>query len=270
MVTPNLNMGRYLGETIESVLRNLGPGDEYFVIDGGSTDHSLEVIRSYEKHLSGWVSGPDAGYADAVKKGFARSRGQYQCWVNAGDLLLDGALDLAREQLEATGADFIYGDDFYIDEGGRVLGFNKGYVHSLRSWMLFAGWTPLQDACFWRRSLYERVGGIDAGLMLAADFDVFLRFSLTGTCMYVPVAFGAFRKHEGQRSIVRAAEYGEERERCRHRALRGVEITRTRRVLLEGFYWAAGRLRDHVLRPRWDIRSLAGIPVESLRSQGYR
>ena len=270
VVTPNLNTSRYLGETIESVLRNLRPGDEYFVIDGGSTDNSIEIIRSYENHISGWVSEPDLGYPDALRKGFARSHGQYQCWVNSGDLLLDGALDAARERLETTAADFIYGDDFYIDEAGRVLGFSKAYVRSLRNSIVFGGWTPLQDACFWRRSLYERVGGIDGNLRFAADYDLFLRFSLVGKCAYVPIAFGAFRKHEGQKSIAWASEYEGERERCRSRMLEGLGMSRGRRSILEWYYWVATRFRGHVLYPMWNIKSLVGMSVDSLRAQAYR
>lgn len=270
VVTPNFNMGRYLGGTIESVLRNLNTGDEYLIIDGGSTDNSVEIIRSYGARISAWVSEPDSGYPDALRKGFARSHNQYQCWVNSGDLLLDGALNVAREYLETTRADFIYGDDFYIDETGRVLGFSKGYVRSLRNSMLFGGWTPLQDACFWRRSLYERVGGIDEAIELSADYDLFLRFSLVGKCAYVPIAFGAFRRHEGQKSIAWASRYEGERERCRLRALRTLGLSRARSLALRGYYWMATRFRGHVLYPMWNIRSLVGVSVNSLSAQAYR
>ena len=200
VVTPNYNMGRYLAETIESVLANLGPGDQYFVIDGGSSDESVEIIGRYEPRLTGWVSEPDHGYADALAKGFARSKSEFLCWVNSGDLLLMGALNSAKNILEESKADFIFGDDFYIDEQGRIIGFSKGYVRSLKNMMLFGGWTPLQDACFWKRSLYGSVGGINRDLEYAADYDLFLRFSLKGSSRYAPVAFSAFRKHTEQKS----------------------------------------------------------------------
>lgn len=157
-------MRSYIGDTIESVLRNLRPGDEYVVIDGGSRDGTIDVIKAYSARLTRWVSEPDGGHGDAIRKGFARSHTEFQCWLNAGDLFLDGALEQADRWLGASGADFLFGDNFHIDEAGRVLAFSRGHVSSLREWMLFAGWTPMQDACFWRRSLYERAGGIDAGL----------------------------------------------------------------------------------------------------------
>lgn len=210
IVTPNYNMGRYLAETIESVLTNMAPGDEYFIIDGGSEDGSLDVIRRYEGRISGWISERDRGYADALAKGFARSTADYQCWINCGDLLLPGTLEQARASLSETGADMIFGDDFYVDEAGRVLQVSDGHVRDLRDMMLYGGWTPLQDACFWRRSLYEQVGGLNADVRYAADYDLFLRMSMSGTCTYVPKVFSAFRRHDGQTSRLHEVAYRQE------------------------------------------------------------
>ena len=153
VVTPNFNMARFLPETIESVLVNLRPGDEYFVVDGGSTDASVEILRRYESRLTGWISETDRGYADALRKGFSRARGDLLCWVNCGDLLLPGALDAAAAALDESKADLVFGDDYSIDEEGWVIQRSYGGVKSLRNIMLFGGWTPLQDACYWRRSL---------------------------------------------------------------------------------------------------------------------
>jgi glycosyltransferase involved in cell wall biosynthesis len=269
VVTINYNMGRYLSETIESVLQNLREGDEYIVVDGGSTDNSVEVIRSYEKHLALWISEPDNGYADALAKGFALSRGEFLCWINSGDLLLMRALSNARNILEESKIDFLFGDDFYFDEEGRVIGFSKGHVSSLKNMMLFGGWTPLQDACFWKRSLYEHVGGINRDLEYAADYDLFLRFTLNGTSKYVPLAFSAFRKHEGQKSTSWGARYEKERERCRSRELEGLGWKRTRIVALECYYWAFVRLRERVVRKTWRAKGIAGTPVHSVKCQAY-
>ena len=111
VVTLNLNMAHLLPETIESVLANLRPGDQYFVIDGGSTDDSAEVIQRYEDRLTGWISEPDSGYADALAKGFRRCTGEFLCWISSGDLLLCGVLASARKALNDIGADLIFGDD---------------------------------------------------------------------------------------------------------------------------------------------------------------
>lgn len=258
VVTPNYNMAHLLPETIESVLLNLQPGDEYFVIDGGSTDRSVEVIRRYESQLTGWVSEPDNGYADALTKGFRRCTGEFMCWINSGDLLLKGALQVARQALTETGADLIFGDDVYIDEEGRVILQSRGYVRSLRHMMLYGGWTPLQDACYWRRSLYERVGGINLALKYAGDYDFFLRASWAGRYLYVPKVFSAFRRHTNQKSIWGSDRYQVERENSRRQMMTRLGVSGAKRFVFESFYWFVVRWRHHVARHFWVSRIKAG------------
>src|SRR4051812_16720794 len=107
-------MAAYLEETIVSVIGNLAPGDEYFIVDGGSTDGSVDIIRKYEDRITGWVSEADRGYADAIGKGFDRASGDVLCWINAGDVYLAGAFKAARASIGRH--DMIFGDDFHIDE----------------------------------------------------------------------------------------------------------------------------------------------------------
>jgi glycosyltransferase involved in cell wall biosynthesis len=211
VVTPNFNMASYLAETIESVLANLGPDDQYFVVDGGSTDGSVDILKHYEGRISGWISEPDRGYADAVAKGFAMAPSQYQCWIACGDLLLPGALNLARSVLVQTGADMIYGDDFYVDEQSNVIQITNGHIDNLAQMMLYGGWTTLQDACFWKSELYSDIGGINAGIRYAADYDLFLRMAMRGRCSYTPHVFSAFRRHDGQTSERFRAAYKAEK-----------------------------------------------------------
>jgi glycosyltransferase involved in cell wall biosynthesis len=269
IVTPSYNLAPHLDETLGSALRNLRPGDEYFVIDGASTDGSADVIRRYADRLTGWVSEPDRGYADALRKGFAQATGDILCWINAGDLLLPGALDAAREALEATGSDMIFGDDFYVDEEGKVISFSRGYVRDLRAAMLYGGWTPLQDACFWRRSLYERVGGIDPALRYAADYDLFLRFAMSGKTTYVPKAFSAFRRHAGQKSISGAPAYKRERAIVRRRELERAGDPPLGRVLRTTWHGLAVRWRVRVAQRRWTRDDLRGTPIGALTCQAY-
>jgi len=222
VVTPNFNMAEYLEETIESVLKNLRPGDEYFIIDGGSTDGSVDVIKRYEDRITGWISEPDRGYADALHKGFAMSSAPLMCWINSGDLLLSRTLDLVRERFACSRADFLFADDYYIDEHGSVLQHSSGYVKNLQNMMLYGGWTPLQDACYWRRSLYDSIHGIDASIRHAADYDFFLRMSLQGTSEYFPAVLSAFRRHDSQKSVAGAEAYASERSSIRSHALNNV------------------------------------------------
>jgi glycosyltransferase involved in cell wall biosynthesis len=255
---------------MESVLLNLRPGDQYFVIDGGSTDGSVDIIRQHEAKLTGWVSELDRGYADALAKGFASASGDILCWINAGDVLLRGALDAARDAIVSTGADMIFGDDFYIDEDSRVILFSRGYIRDLRRAMLFGGWTPLQDACFWRRSLYERVGGLSVDLQYAADYDLFLRMALAGRAEYVPLAFSAFRRHPGQKSIAGAAGYKRERSAVQRANLAKARSSVASEWPRLAWQAIASRWRARVLhRWIWRRADLAGKPIRELKCKPY-
>ena len=268
VVSPNYNMAGYLGETISSVRRNLAPGDEYIIVDGGSTDGSVDVIRKHEASITHWISERDEGYADAIGKGFKHASGDVLCWINAGDLLLDGTLAKVRELFAAGDADMIFGDDFYIDEQSRVIRYSRGYVNDLASAMLHGGWTPLQDACFWTRDIYMRAGGIDRKLHLAADYDLFLRIARAGRARHVPFAFSAFRRHAGQKSSD-ASGYATERERVRHREMKSAADGAMAAVAKRQFHLNAGRLRAWLaprIRPR---RDLEGHLIRDLRCAAY-
>jgi glycosyltransferase involved in cell wall biosynthesis len=266
VVTPNYNMGGYLADTVESVLCNLRPGDEYFIVDGGSTDDSVNIIRKYESLITDWVSERDAGYADALAKGFRRAGGHYLCWVNSGDILLEGALDKARMALQQSGADLIFGDDLLIDEDGRVMQVTNGHAADLRKMMLYAGWTPLQESCFWTRALYENVGGVDPEVRYAADYDFFLRMSLAGTCHYLPAVFGAFRRHEGQLSVARTALYKAEREKCRARELADLPSSPLMPVI-KAYYWLKVRWRVRMQAKKRNMNHLEGKSVREVVCQ---
>jgi len=269
VVTPNYNMATYLEKTIQSVLCNLRPGDEYFIIDGGSDDGSIEIIHKYEEYLSGWLSERDNGYSDALYKGFAISSNECQCWINSGDVLLDGALNAARREFNSSDADFIYGNDFYISDSGEVISFASGYISNLQNAMLFGGWTPLQDACFWRQELYTRVGGINKDLQYAADYDLFLRFALSGRARYVDRTFSAFRKHEGQKSIAGLNHYKMERESIRLRTRKKIRVSVVRDVMLSLYYWFFLRLRARAHPWRSRTKRLEGAPIKSLPCGSY-
>lgn len=264
IITPNFNMARFLPETIESVLANLQRGDEYFIIDGGSTDGSVDIIRQYESHLIGWISEPDQGYADALAKGFRLCHGELLGWINSGDLLLTGALQAAHDAIITGNYDLIFGDDVFFDEHGNVILHSSGYVHSLKWMMLYGGWTPLQDACFWRHSLYNLVGGINSELKYAADYDFFLRASLIGRCTYVPKIFSAFRQHKGQKSVTEAQQYEHERSICRQRALKQIRIPAPLRVAAEAYYYLQVRWRHHIARRFHRQAIQPGTPVATL------
>jgi glycosyltransferase involved in cell wall biosynthesis len=265
VVTPNYNLGRYLRRTIESVLANLRPGDEYYVIDGGSTDDSTAVIKDYADRITNWVSEPDGGYADAIAKGFRPSEGALMCWVNSSDVLLPGALDLARAEFRRRHVDMIFGDDYCIDDDDRIEFQSIATVGNLRKWMLFGGWTPLQDACFWRREAYDRIGGIDSSLKYAADYDFFLRLVLTSPYAYVPIAFSGYRRHEGQKGIRGAREYRREKRVAQQKALGQLGTSWLARNALGLVYSNLARARSRIFASRFRDYRHRGRPITVMR-----
>lgn len=267
VVTPTLNMAQYLEETIGSVIANLAPSDEYYIIDGGSTDGTQEIISRYQRYLTGWVSEPDNGYADALYKGFGRTTAPLMCWINAGDLILPGAFDLVRRQFKCDGNELLFGDDYYIDEAGDILQQSRGDVHNLRNMMLYGGWTPLQDACFWRRSLYERCGGIDPGQKFAADYGLFLRMSLVGRCRYFPAVLTAFRRHAAQKSIAGSSHYDGERKVIRCQEIRKHGEHALERDFKRMFFWVAVRLRARLSPLNRRHTPCIGVNVKDVKAE---
>jgi glycosyltransferase involved in cell wall biosynthesis len=268
VVTPSFNMAPYLEDTIQSVIANLRPGDEYFIVDGGSTDGSIDIIRRHENHITGWVSEKDDGYADALAKGFARASGDILCWINASDMYLSGALDAARRVL-ADDLDMIFGDDFYIDGDSRVLSYSRGWVPDLLMATMYGGWTPLQDACFWRRGLYQNIGGIDRSLQFAADYDLFLRMALAGRTGYVPLTFSAFRRHSGQKSISGSVAYQEERRRVRAREIDAYKSGPVLKAVYRGVNRVAMSARARLAPLAWRRPDLVGRLVTDLPCGSY-
>jgi hypothetical protein len=157
----------------------------------------------------------------------------------------------------------------YADEDGRVIFYSRGYVRDLKDAMLYGGWTPLQDACFWTRALYERVGGINPQLKQAVDYDLFLRMAMQGTTRYVPWTFSVFRRHGGQKSITAAEAYKRERIEVRRRHLDRLPtpaFVKRLRLLKHGL---AIRWRVHVMQRRWRRPDLVGRPVAEIPCAQY-
>ena len=178
LVTPVFNSGKYIEATIRSILAQAYPNLEYFIIDGGSTDNTLNVIRKYESQISGWVSEPDNGMYDALNKGFARTTGEVMGWISATDQLHIGGLAVAGSVLrDLPDVEWITGRPTCINEEGMTV-----EVVSLPRWSrmrFLAGFNRYiqQESTFWRRSLWDKAGGyVDASRRMASDFDLWVRF----------------------------------------------------------------------------------------------
>ena len=158
IVTPSFNQARFLDATIQSVLRQDYPHIEHLVIDGRSTDGSVEIIRRHASRVALWTSEPDAGQSNAINKGFAQATGSIFAWLNSDDLLAPSAVRTAVEYLqEHPDAGSVYGDRLHIDAKGNVIGINQGPAYYPA--MLAHNITLPQETCFFRREVWEQVGG---------------------------------------------------------------------------------------------------------------
>lgn len=250
IVTCSYQQGRYLDATMRSVLEQRYADVEYIVIDGNSNDRSKEVISRYADQLHYWISEPDNGQTDALIKGFRHSTGDIQGWLCSDDLLLPGALELVSKFFaEHPHIDAVYGDSIWIDSAGRYLRPKKEIGFN-RFAFLFDHNYISQPSMFWRRSLYEKVGGLDTRFNLAMDADLWERFSRHTHIAHIPAYLSCMRYYPEQKTRAMRPrgeiEYNEIRMRANIAqpalwpALRGV--ARAQRVLSKLF---AGGYRAH-------------------------
>jgi glycosyltransferase involved in cell wall biosynthesis len=162
---------------LESLHNQAYPNLEHIVIDGGSRDASIAIIESYSNRIQYWISEPDGGQADALIKGFARATGEILCWLCSDDLLERGALlEVAEFFQRNPEAEIVYGDSTWIDAAGKHVRPKKEHSFSRFIWLHDHNFIP-QPSTFWRRRLYDRVGGLDPSYRVAMDGDLWLRFS---------------------------------------------------------------------------------------------
>lgn len=221
IVTPSYGQADYIGRTIDSVLSQGYPSLEYFVQDGGSEDGTVDVLKEYSDRLSGWESAPDGGQSHAINLGFAKTSGEIMAWLNSDDILLPGALACVVDYfVRHPEVDVVYGNRLLIDENDMEIGcwILPGHDGKALSW---ADYVP-QETLFWRRSLWERVGGkIDESFRFAMDWDLLVRFRDVGARFaHIPRFLGAFRIHEHQKTSAAINEIGHgEMDRIRERLL---------------------------------------------------
>jgi len=206
IVTPSYNQARFLEETLLSVQRQDYPRIEHIVVDGGSTDGSVDVIRRHESRLARWVSERDNGQSDAIRKGFTMADGRIFAWLNSDDTLMPGAVGVVvRELTRDPALGLVYGDRLQVDARGNVVGTVR--LPSHRRAMFRRNFTIPQETAFFRRTHYEAVGGIDVGLHFAMDFDLWVRLSAAAPMRHLPVFLGCYRRHDTSKSVeMRAGE----------------------------------------------------------------
>jgi glycosyltransferase involved in cell wall biosynthesis len=197
LVTPVFNSAKYIEQTFRSVFEQNYPHLEYFVIDGGSTDGTLDVIRKYESQLSGWISEPDSGMYDALNKGFAHTSGEVMGWISATDLLRPGGLlNVGSVFRDLPEVEWISGRPAWFNEEGALTGDAPPPRLSRYRFLAGANRYIQQESTYWRRSLWERAGSrVDSGRRNAADFELWVRFFRHAKLYPVDAPIGGFRKH---------------------------------------------------------------------------
>jgi glycosyltransferase involved in cell wall biosynthesis len=219
VVTPSYNQGGFIEATIRSVLDQGYPNLEYIVMDGGSTDGTEKVIEGYSEHLAYWVSEPDDGQTDALIRGFDRASGDILCWLNSDDLFEPFTLrEVAETFTRHPDWQVVYGDELAIDADGHPFAIKKEIPYHRFVWMYDFNFVP-QSSTFWRRGIYEEVGGLDPEMNLAMDADLWARFAERTTLHHVPRVWSRFRYHPEAKTSRMAERSSEELARIRGRYL---------------------------------------------------
>ncbi len=198
LVTPSYNQAAFLQATLDSVCAQNYPNLEYIVMDGGSTDGSVEILRRYEKHFAYWTSEPDAGQSDALNRGFARATGEIFGWLNSDDMLLPNALQtIGAYCAEHPECDFVTGDGMFVNaDGTRQVWAVRGAPYTLRELLYYCDDKYLpQPSVFFSRRAWEQVGGLDVTLHYAMDLDLWLRLRQHFELHYVPQRLSRSRLH---------------------------------------------------------------------------
>ncbi|MDD5370406.1 MAG: glycosyltransferase family 2 protein [Anaerolineaceae bacterium] len=260
IITPSFNQVAYLEQAIRSVLEQDYPNLEYYVMDGGSTDGSLEMIEKFAPRLAGWVSEPDRGQADGVNKGLARARGEIIGWLNSDDLYLPGAIASAVEALQAhPQAGMVFSDVQAIDAAGRVTNVMRYGDWGLEDLMTFH--IIGQPGVFMRHSALQQVGLLDLRYRFLLDHQLWLRLAQVAPMVHVKAIWAAGRFHPAAKNVAQAPRFG-------HEAYAIVEWMRTQPALAEPYAYLEKRILAGAHRMNARYLLDGGLAREALRSYG--
>ena len=233
IVTPSFNQVDFLERTILSVLDQNYPNLEYIIIDGGSTDGSVEIIKKYEKYLSYWVSEKDNGQSQAINKGLKKATSEWVAWQNSDDIFYPGTfhamVDAARKTSQSN---LIIGNMNLIDEQDHIINKLK-YVTPTYQSLLSEGMVLTNQAAFWRRSVHEKIGYLNEDLHYGFDYEWFLRLLQFSRATHVNQTWGGLRMHLQTKTSQFQALFDQEYAQIRYG--RQVSVTQLRFYQLRRF-----------------------------------
>ncbi|MCI0419807.1 MAG: glycosyltransferase [Acidobacteria bacterium] len=201
IVTPSFNQGQFIEETIQSVLAQDYPNIEYLVVDGGSTDNTLEILAKYEDRLK-WISEPDSGQSHAINKGFRMARGEIVAWLNSDDTFLPGAVSKAAQHLtDNPEIMMVYGEGYLMDLNSQITGRFPA-TEPFNLWRLINyGDYILQQTVFMRKKIFDVIPMVDESLHYGMDWDLFIRIGKRFKVDYLPEYLGMLREYPEAKSF---------------------------------------------------------------------
>ncbi|MGW8250222.1 MAG: glycosyltransferase family 2 protein [Anaerolineales bacterium] len=209
IITPSFNQAAFLEATIRSVLDQDYSELEYILVDGGSTDGSLDIIHRYRDKFAWWVSEPDKGQAEAINKGLSRARGDIVAWLNSDDLYLPGAVSQAVSALQSDPRlAFVYGNAVTVDAEENNLSDLQFAPYELMDLMAFR--IICQPSVFMRRSVLERAGPLDTSYRYLLDHQLWIRLACLAPFQHIPASLSVARQHPGAKNVAQAAGFGQE------------------------------------------------------------
>ena len=287
VVTAAFNMESLVGETIKSVLDQKLDGDQYVFVDGASSDRTAEVARGFGAGIDVMISEPDEGQYHAIKKGFSYATGDILAWINADDILMPWTFSVVREIFSRfPQVDWITGSTGFLSDTSQLIRVQSKLSAYPRRFIAngwfdkFHGGYLQQESMFWRRSLWDKVGGLDTGFSLAADFDLWTRFAEHADLVPVDVPLAAFRERPGlQRSSSAGDRYEAEVAEIRTSkppppavwswaANKGLAARNVARLLIGAKHPAiAYDRRDRVWKLTTRRRSLSRVSISAMRDE---